>query len=91
MEDKDKMFWQKIEALQTIAEILDDSINRLYEITQYTAKVLSDSRAAETEYHLRKRLGQLNEDEFQKEERRKKFTKEKENKNVRTKKAGIKF
>lgn len=91
MEDKDKIFWQKMEALQTIAEILDDSINRLHEITQYTAEVLSDSRAAETEYFLRKKLGQLEEDEFQKEERRKIINQEKEKKNVRPRKAGIKL
>jgi hypothetical protein len=77
--------------LQTVVETLDDSINRLYDVTQYTAKVLSDSRAAETEYHLRKRLGQLNEDEFQKEERRNKHQKEREEKNVKKRKPGIRL
>jgi hypothetical protein len=91
MDDKEKIIWEQIKALQIIAETLDDSITRLYDVTQYTAKVLSDSRAAETEYHLRKRLGQLNEDEFQKEERREKFQKEKEKKDVRKRKAGIRL
>ena len=73
MADKSKIFWEIVKQLREVAEMQNDSFDRFEGLLKRAEEVLSDYRALEMEYHIKKKLGDLTEKEFQKEQQRKQY------------------
>ena len=67
MDNKEKMFWMQQRENRELAEMLNTSIVRLDRLFENVEEVIANCRAFEMEIHLKKKLGQLNESEFKKE------------------------
>jgi DnaJ-domain-containing protein 1 len=73
MDNKEKMFWMQQRENRELAEMLNDSFDRLENLLKRAEDVISDYRTLEMEYHIKKKLGDFNEKEFQKEQQRKRY------------------
>ena len=92
MTDKEKIFRELVKLNRELAEMLNDSFDRFEGLLKRAEDVLSDYRTLEMEYHLKKKLGDLNEAEFKKEQRREQFkNNQSKDSNGSIKKAGIRL
>jgi hypothetical protein len=91
MDNKEKIFWMQQRENRELAEMLNSSIDRLERLFKEAEEAIINCRAFEMEIYLKKKLGQLNEEEFQKEQRRKQYQNQKKEKYEKTTKAGIRL
>jgi hypothetical protein len=91
MNDKDKIFWEFVKQIREVSEMQNDSFDRFESLLNSAEDFFSDYRALEMEYHIKKKLGDLNEKEFQKEQQRKQYQNQTKEKDANTTKAGIRL